>query len=763
MTSLAFRAACLGGAAFYLGLGVEVPAAAQDEDISAMEEIIVTASKRGAQSLQDAPIAIQAFNEDMIEDLGAVEFTDLAAYVPSLVFQDLGPGDREYIIRGINSRGTATTGVYYDEAVITANNKQDGGGRQADIELHDMERVEILKGPQGTLYGASSQSGTIRFLPRMPNLSAFEGRVEGTASSTEKGTGNYQVNAMLNAPVIQDKLALRAVGWVTREGGFIDNARLGLKNINSNDVDGIRLALRFAPSERLALTGAFVFQERDVGGSSRFNLGALQPAYRQFLIGFDFPVFPVADLSSQDFTVNAWNENLKLYSIKAEYDAGFGDILLTSNYFTRAIQYRFDSTQILLFFADAFELPILATPALTFEPQSRDQWSNEIRFSSKFAGPFNFVAGAFYMAEKADFEVQVVAANELGFPSGPFDPATDFFIGPPGAAIFGRQKTDDFDQFAFFGEAVYDLSERLQFLAGIRYFEAEITSAARQTKPFFGFPPSDNPAFAVPPTTQSKTTFRFGVNYRLNEDALLYALASSGFRIGGTNDNAINPGNVEVPLTFDPDSLWNYEAGWKTSWLGQRLTFNGAVYFIRWDNMQVGDFNPSSPFNFVQNAGKASVDGIEAEMRARPMSGLDLYLGASWQNARLTQDFPAGEVLGLKGDRVPNVAKFQASASAQYSWPLMADMNGVARMDFSYLGDRDTLFRAADSLNVRLQGYALINAKIGVEGERWQANLFVRNLTDKRAQVDAINSSQDPLAYVTVRPRTFGVNLSTRF
>lgn len=752
-----YKTACISGVALSAFLVIN-PALAQDQqDQDAnVEEIIVTASKRGAQSLQDVPSAIQAFSADQIEDFGAVEFTDLATRIPGLTFQDQGPGDREYIIRGVNSRGTATTGVYFDESVITARNKQDGGGRQADIELHDLARVEVLKGPQGTLYGASSLSGTIRFIPNEPDATKYEGRVEGTVSNTRKGEASYHVNGMVNVPVVEDKLAIRAVGWVTRDGGFIDNDRLGLEDINDNNVEGGRITAKFDPTPELSITASFLVQDREVEGSSRFNRGSLQAGFLQGLSDFGFQAFPVRDLANQEFTINNWEENLKLYSGKVEYDAGFGTFLATTSYFTRDILYRFDSTPILLFFGAPAQ-------ALTFEPQSRDQWASEIRFASSFDGPFNFVAGGFYMEEDKDFEVQVIATNDLGLPIGPFNTDGDHFLDPTEAAIFGRQKTDDFDQFAFFGEATFDITEALQLVAGIRYFEADITSAARQTKPFVGFPPNNNPAFVVPGDTQDKTTYKAGVNFQATEDVLFYFQAASGFRIGGTNDNAINPGNVDVPVTFGPDSLWNYEVGFKSAWFDNRLTFNGAFYLIRWKDIQVGDFDPSSPFPFVQNAGKAGIDGVEIELNARPIPEVDLFFGASYQNARLREDFPEGETLGLDGDDIPNVPEFQANGGARVTKPVWDDVNAIAQFDFSYTDERDTLFRPTSPFNVHLDSYTLLNAKIGVEGERWQANLFVRNLTDKRAEVDAINSSQDPLSYHTVRPRTFGINVSTRF
>ncbi|RMF12147.1 MAG: TonB-dependent receptor [Alphaproteobacteria bacterium] len=731
-------------------------AAAQQEAAPFLEEIVVTATKRGAQALQNVPVTVQALTGDLISRVGAVEFTDVAGKIPGLAFQDQGPGDRKYVIRGVNSRGTATTGVYFGEAVITGRNKQDGGGRQADIELHDLQRIEVLKGPQGTLFGASSMSGTLRFIPNDPDPSAFAARAEVEAMTVRHGGEGFRANAMVNAPVAEDKAAIRAVAWITREDGWVDNVRLGLDDINDNEVTGGRLMTKFELTEGFSVTAMALYQKREVDGSSRINIDRLQPGFEANLNTFGFGALPVGELENQEFTINNWDEEMQLYSLVAEWDTGWGTFLATTNYFDREIEYRFDSTPILLFFG-------APAAAVTFEPQSRDVWSNEIRFSSDFDGPLNFVVGGFLSREDKDFEVQVLATGADGLPLGPFDTSKDFFLdGPPNAAIFGRQKLDDLNQEALFGEVTFEATERLTFVAGIRYFTSDLTSDAIQTKPFVGFPPNNNTAFSVN-QDDSKTTFKFNASYQATEDVLVYATAAQGFRVGGTNDNAINPGNVDVPVGFGPDELWSYELGWKTRLADNRITFNGAIYAIRWKDIQVGDFSPSSPFPFVQNAGKASIDGIEVEIQARPTDGLDIFFGGSYQDARLTEDFPSGEVLGLDGDKIPNVPKWQFGGSVQYSWPLANALEASVRGDITYRDDVNTLFRTNDPFNVHLDSYTLVDVQASVQSDRWRLTAYVKNLTDKLAQVDAINTSQDPLSYLTVRPRTIGLRASVNF
>ena len=742
----------------------------RQEEAGSIEEIVVTATKRGAQRIQDVPMSIQAVTSEQIAETGALEFADLAGLVPSLQIQDLGPGDKEYIIRGVNSSAVATVGVYYDEAVITARNKQDGGGRQADIELHDLARIEVLKGPQGTLYGASSMSGTIRFIPNAPDPSGFAFNASGTISGTRFGGANYHLDAMANMPIIEDKLAFRAVGWFTDESGYIDNVRLNRKNANTNNVYGGRFALRATPTPRLDLTASAVIQHRDVGDTSRF-MPRYDPTYLANLEAFagalaaaGFPVAapPVGDLKSQDFTINEWNEDLQLYGVKGEYDTGIGSLFATVNYYKRRIDFRFDSTPILLFFG-------APAPAVTFEPQEREVTSGELRFASDFDGPFNIVIGGFVSAENKNFEVQVMATGPTGLPLGPWDPTKDFFLdGPPNSAIFGRFKKDDLNQQALFGEATLDVTEDLHVTVGGRLFHYRLTSIGAQTKPFVGF--VDTPRAVNVKTSTTNFQFKGNVSYDVSEDVLVYFTAAEGFRVGGTNDAAINPTGIDIPVSFRPDNLWNYEIGWKSTLLDGRLVFNAAGYIIVWNDMQVPGVDPSGAFPIIVNAGKARIDGFEFEIHARPVAGLDVMFGGSAQNARLRQDQPLADPTnpafdpnaGLKGDTIPNVPDFQAAAAVTYRKPLTAGLDGLVHLDWSYRGKVNTQFRPTSPFNVPLDNYSLVNFRIGIESANWELSFYARNLFDKRAQVDAISSFQDPLAFLTVRPRTLGARLTYR-
>lgn len=772
-------------------------AVAQDQaDRGAIEEIVVTAQKRGSQRLQDVPMAISAIGGRQLQDMGATNFMDYAGMIPSLQFQDLGPGDKEYIIRGANSSGGSTAGVYFDEAVITGRNKEDGGGRQPDIKLYDIERIEVLKGPQGTLYGASSMTGTIRIITNKPDASTFAGYAEAELSTTRKGGENYNFNGWLNLPIVRDKLAVRVVGWVNDNSGFIDQVRLDNDNINTENVQGGRATLRWFASEDVTVTAGIVAQSVSAGGSSRYTPGS------DFFAGtppIGFVETTGCDLCNVDFTKSPWEEDLQIYHGTVEWDTGNGQLLATSNFFTRDIDFQFDGTPILFFlFDDAGASPAnnffgLGTipNSITRQPQSREQWTNEIRFASDLDSPFNFVAGAFMSRETKDFEVQVTTANSLGEIGGLFDPEdpnSDLFAGGP--TIFGRTRLISMDQEALFADGTYAVSEQLEVSAGVRWFQTRIDSFEEQTKPFGGFPPASGPVINSVSANFNAVTFRAGINYRPSDDQLVYISVAEGFREGGVNDFGI-PQIGGIPQTFGSDDLISYEIGFKSSFMDRRLTLNMAVYHTDWNNLLVEIRDRTEAFKFLGDGGDAKIDGIEAELTANLVSGLTISANAAYTNARLNRSSPFAAGVpdpadpanpfrdpnaGIAGDDIPNIPDFQFGLFGSYDFPLMnGEAEGRFIFNWTYNGKRFNQFRpiqvdanevetgAPNPFRTQLDSYNIINAAFSVLRDGWQTTLFLDNLTDSRAQIDAIRSNQDPLAFLTIRPRTIGIRVSKDF
>jgi iron complex outermembrane recepter protein len=740
--------------------------AAEAPAADALEEVVVTAEKRGERSTQDVPAAIQAISGAQLAKTGAQEFADYAAQIPSLSYNDLGPGDKKYVIRGITSTGPATVGVYYDETVITGANANDGGGRQPDIRLFDLDRIEVLKGPQGTLYGASSMSGTIRYITRKPDLDAFGGYVEGEVSDTEKGSTNYNINGALNLPIVAGKLGLRATGWDVDNSGYIDSVRIPagtVKNVNDETTRGGRLTLRWQALENLNVVATTTTQTLHAGGSARYT----PPGTLSFADpNAPTPQVPGGDLVNTDLSRSPWDEKINVFGLTAEYTAGSGVLTATSSYFDRDIDFTFDSSPILFFFG----VPI---PGITLQPQERRIVSSELRWSSRLDGPVNFVIGGFSQNEKNDFEVQVVKIDPFGNPAGPFSrlDEDDALQHADGNTFFGRIDNNKIDQYAAFGEVTFQVNEKLTLLGGLRYFHSEQDSEQETTHPFGGFGPNIPVGVQTNSATGNKTTFKVNASYQLSESALVYATVSEGFRVGGTNAADL-PFASGIPPSFGPDSLRNYEIGAKSELLDRKLRLNGAVYRIDWDDIQVQAIDTTGAFPFTTNAGTARVNGFELEANAILAPGLQLDFGGAYTDAKLTEDqplIPNNPNLGKDGDRLPKVPKLQFNAALTYTFAVAGTSEMSLRADVSHRDKTDTQFNRApgntipNGFNVPLAAYTLVNLRASLTWNDWIASLFAKNVFDERAQVDAIASDQDPLARITVRPRTIGLSITRNF
>ncbi|HFB54620.1 MAG TPA: TonB-dependent receptor, partial [Hellea balneolensis] len=369
-----------------------------------------------------------------------------------------------------------------------------------------------------------------------------------------------------------------------------------------------------------------------------------------------------------------------------------------------------------------------------------------------------------YSKENSDFEVQVIRSNGFGEPRGPFSRlnSDDALSNANGNTFFGRFDDNRLRQYALFGEASYELSPQLTATVGARYFNSNIKSRQETTHPFGGFGPNPEGVLSNN-NTDEKTTFKFNLSWRPNDDVLVYANAAQGFRTGGLNQANL-PFASGIPEGYGPDSLWNYEVGTKLSLAENRVSLNIAAYIIDWSDIQVRALDATGAFPFTTNAGKAQIDGIEVELTALLSEGVTVSAGGSYQNARLTED-QAAPNFGLDGDPIPNVPDILASVNFDVDRPFNETFNYVVHADMNYRdGSRTTIAPLSrDSSAVDLDSYVLANFRIGLENDDWSVGLFARNIFDKRAEVDAISSSQDPLARITVRPRTIGASLSRRF
>jgi outer membrane receptor protein involved in Fe transport len=753
--------------------------AAGDNAAGGLEEIVVTANKLNAEKVLDIPVSIQAISGDTLQKEGASGIMSIAGSVPGLSVQDLGPGDKKYVIRGINSTGDSTIGVYYGEAVISGTNGDDGGGFQPDIRLYDLDRIEVLRGPQGTLYGASSMSGTIRFVPKMPDLNTLGGYITLEGSKTAHANGNnYNINGELNLPVIDGQLAVRMVGWKLYDAGYVNQTRVGVgvtandsngvpqpvkplgyvPGVNWDDVGGGRVEVRYQPTENLTLDANVTSQSEHSGGSSRYT-----PSGVQAFSGGPIPPIEGCDLCNTDVTISPWSDNIKIFGLTAAYKIHGGTFTATTNQFNRDTGFSFDSTPVLV----SFDVPV---PAETLEPRTRKVNNTEVRFASDLDSPVNFVVGAYRQHETQDLAVEVITTGANGLVTGPFstetaDDALDF----PGVGntFFGRTDSREDTQWAGFGEATWKIDSHWTAIAGIRYFTETLNGVQTQTHPFGGFPGDPNlvPIYD-PQETFDKVTWKANLSYKFDNGMLVYGTVSTGFRGGGLN--AVSEPFEPIPPAFEPDTLTNYEVGFKGRLFEGLFDYQLDAYFIKWDNMQVQLTTADGAFVYTGNVGAADVKGVEFEFNVHPVDYLTGTLSGSWQDAKVTEsptpeELAANPTLPVDGMPIPNVPKFQFYAALNYTRPISGTWQGVAAADVTYRGSTEAYFRSNSLYNLSLPAYTLVDLRLGVINGPWTANVFVRNLTDERAQVSAINSSQDPHGLLTVQPRTIGVNLTRTF
>lgn len=760
-----------------LALAARPAAADNGPGTGALGEIVVTATKLNAADVLSVPASIQALSGDALARQDASGIGSIAGQIPGFAMQDLGPGDKRYVIRGIYSAGDSTVGVYYGEAVVTQGNSDDGSGFQPDIRLYDMNRVEVLRGPQGTLYGANSESGTLRFIPNQPVLDKTDGQVTLEGSQTAHGGGNYNAHAMLNLPLASEVLGLRLVAWKVHDSGYVDQIRVGsgvtaqsggvtlpvkalglIKGVNDDDVGGGRAILRYEPLESLTIDADYTTQTETSGGSSRWT-----PSGVSAFGGGSIAAVQGCDLCNTDVTQSPWNDHLQVYGVTAKWKTSAGELTVTDHQFDRNTDFTFDSTPILVSFG-------IDTPAETVEPRQYRSNSGEVRFASSLDLPVNFVVGVFRQQTTQTLQVHVLTTNGLGLVNGVFSSSNnDDALNFPGVGntFFGRIDHRATVQTAGFGEATWKITDKWTAVAGLRYFTEDLTGYQEQTHPFGGFPPGTASGVPIPDARRSynKVTWKANLSYEFSRAALAYGTVATGFRSGGLN--AQSEPFEPIPGSYAPDSLTNYELGLKGRLFGGYFAYQVDGYLIHWDNMQVQLTTPDGTFSYIGNAGTAEVKGAEFDLKARPVEHLTAWLTGSYQDAHLTQGASAAQkllnpTLGVTGDSIPNVPKLQFGAGLDYSYPLSNDWTGSLGTDLSHRGSVNAYF-ASNPFNLPLASYTLWNLRAGATYQSWTFTLFAHNVTNQRAEVSAINSTQDPHGLLTVQPRTVGVTVTRDF
>jgi len=748
-----------------------------------IDEIIVTARKRGEENLQDIPATITAFSSSDLAAMQVSDFNDFAYQVPGLTFTDQGPGQKRYIVRGIQSGGQQQVAVYYDEVALPGvqGAGSNSGSQTTDLKIYDMERIEVLKGPQGTVFGANSQTGTVRFISAKPNLEEFQASISGDGSNMEHSKDTSSgFNGMVNVPLIDGKLGLRVVAYEDKEAGYVDNVRLGVDDINSSETTGLRVNLRWAPTDSFTLDTMYWFQDRYSGGTSNYtpydsfhqNPGINdQGANDNIVDSAAFSTFyQTGDYVVGDFTNNAIPDEQTIFSLTGTWDLPWATMTATGSHYERDFGYKFDSTWIITTFGMEAAGRLDLLPALTDQDQSLSQEMFELRFNSTGDGPLQWLVGGFVRERDSTLQSYVPIVNESGntFSTGmpPLGPT-----GLPGGGIIGcnpcvfaRFADKLIKEKALFGELSYELTDRLDATIGLRWFDVEQSDLGQTVFQFALFANPAGPEKTVS-AGQSELIQKYKLAYELTDDSAIYLTASQGFRLGGTN----NQGIVAVPQLYEADELWNYEVGYKSIWMDNRLIINAALFKIDWENPQISGQDPTGAFSFIGNAGSAEVRGVEVEITAKPNENLDLTVGLSYLPTKeLTEDQVSDSIQapGKKGDEIPRIPDLTLNATATYNFELpVANANGWLRAEYSHKDGSNTELDPTSSSNRVGDDYSITNLRLGFSSDEYNGDIvfYVENVFDKDGDVFVYQGSRRPTGKVTNTPRQVGLSITKRF
>jgi len=720
-----------------------------------LEEIIVTARKR-EESLLSIPQEIQAIGQQQIEQANLNTLDDIARFVPSLSFNAVTPGRGTIYFRGVADDSSsfiadASAAIYLDEQPLTQS------ALQPEIRLVDIERIEALPGPQGTLYGASSQSGTLRYITNKPDPAGFESSISLEGTSVEDGDVGYDLSAVLNVP-LSENMAIRLVGFTAHEAGFIDNvfgtslggtfdnADVVDDDINGIDYSGGRAAFRWLPNDEWTVDVGVVYQKMKANAYSEDNVQRS---------GRELAVVRFFDESRDDEWVQT--------SLTLQGDLGWGQFTSATSYFTRSIEYHQDNTDYTFYLSNCCDPAYYAKYAryeLGSDPHGLG-WSDspdarrvaqEFRLQGE-TGRMTWLAGLFYERVHDGFNFFTRIEDYEDSPG--FDYWATYYDVQPGTTdnSFYHSKNDQItEQYAAFGELGFSLTDRWTFTAGLRWFDHT------RTREYFIQQPNGHftAELAKAENSTSDITKKLSLQYQIGDSAMVYALYSDGFRAGGRN--VVRPGTV-LPADYDPDFLDNYELGLKSRWLGGQIAFNLTAFRMEWDDYQVEVTDPGPLFVVVvTNVGDAEIDGVSAEFSARLWESLELGFNAQFLNAETTS---GNDLVGTEeGARLPFSAEEKGAVWLEYTFPWeLAGGRFYGRYQWTYNGDVLNGIDTVDSDPTVQPSYKISDLKFGLEADDWEVYAYIDNLGNERAIL--FDQDSAPPGTITINtPRTWGIGFT---
>lgn len=695
-------------------------------------DIVVTAQKR-AERLLETPQSVTAISGDDLARINAVQFRDFANSVPALSFSTSGPGQTQLTLRGVTAGNDIgpTVGVYVNDVPYGSSTAfTNASSLSLDAGLFDMDRIEVLRGPQGTLYGASTMGGLIKYVTAAPELDVLSGSAQAGVSDTRHGGISYNGAAAINAPIVSDKIALRANGFYSQDGGFIDNLALGRKDVNRSRVYGGRADLLLKPTDALSIR---------IGGY-------IQNIHRDGTAAADYTLAgePVdTALDQRRLLAEAFEQRFRLVSGTIDYDFGPATLTSISSYQTTRIAFRQDASPVYV--------PVLAAAyGLDFGAIAIDQsrrtrkFTQEVRLASNGTGAVDWLIGGFYTNENSA-NGQVAVPYDAEGAIAPVNVVT--------LAIPSRYR-----EFAGFGNLTWHITDRFDVSGGLRYAKNKQRFEQIGSGLLIGSQPEVR-------STDDVVTYLANARYRFSKNATLYVRYATGYRPGGPNYVVNDPltGEPLAPATFKSDSLQSFEAGFKAETADRSFGIDLAGYYIDWKDIQIS--TAAGGVSVIANAGGARVTGAELTLTARPSSTVTATGAFAWQRARLADDDI--DLGAVKGDRLPNVPKYTVTMNLDYRAPATSTMRPSAGATVRFVSDRSASFDGSAGFpQYQLPDYVAVDLRAGATFGPVEAQVFVRNLFDTRGQLSAatvLSILGGPAQVSMMQPRTVGISATTRF
>lgn len=700
--------------------------------------VVVTAQKR-TERLQDVPVPVAVVDAKEIAESHQLRLQDYYSTVPGLNYTPNGNGGGSLTIRGLNSGGgNPTVSVLVDGLPFGSSSLTGNAVAVPDLDPSDLRQIEVLRGPQGVLYGASGLGGMINFVTTEPTLGRLSGRLQADAGGVFNGDGaNYGGRGAVNVP-IGSTLALRASMFARHDAGFIQNVQSGERGVNSADVAGGRISALWRPSDDASLQAGALLQNSNTHGQQLVNLAP-----------------PYGDLQQDFLRGSGWSHSsIQDYTLTGKAKVAGFELTSLSAYNVSV----FNNSGDFGFAIGAFTEPLFGSSAAAVLSYSESRkFSEELRLEAKIGNQVDWLIGTFYTHETTpDAQYERVAEASTG--------ATD--LGTFGSFVWSSV----YEEYAAFTDMTLHITNSFDLQLGARESYNKQHYQEVDSGPFLSAfnVGLESPAVYPPEhTSQSAFTYLITPRYRISTEHMLYVRAASGYRPGGPNYNDLGTFASQVPPSFGSDKTQDYEIGAKGS-VGGLFTYDASLYYVDWKNIQLALICESCGFiNYTGNAGRAKSKGAEITVDIRPARGLDLSAWVSFNRASLTKGFPStSAAFGVSGDPLPFSSRFSGNVSLRQDFSVGSEVSAFLGGVVSYVGERRGGFLSPPpDVNPRQEfpAYAKVDLRVGIKWKAWTASAFVNNIADRRGLISGGAGTNYPTSFVIVQPRTIGLSVSEDF